>query len=129
MRPSGVTPVASTTNRPAPAQANCPRGIRCQSIVQPSRAEYWHMCDMTMRFGRVMPPSSIGVNSLGCGNRDSFFLERAPQLGGEFRRARLVAVQAQGVGRDGYALAPEADHRAALDHRQRLLHRLGSVLD
>src|SRR3954454_21741678 len=116
MRPSGVTPVASTTKRPAPEQANWPRCIRCQSVMQPSRAEYWHMGETTMRLGRVMPPSSIGVNSLGCGNRDSFFLERAPQLGREFRGAGLVAVQAHGVRRDGYALAPEADHRAALDH-------------
>src|SRR3954471_5224623 len=129
MRPSGVTPVASTTNRPAPEHANCPRCMRCQSVMQPSRAEYWHMGETTMRFGRVMPPSSIGVKSSGCGNRDSFLLERAPQLGGEFRGARLVAVQAHGVGRDGYALAAQADHRAALDHRQRLLHRLLSVLD
>src|SRR3954468_15139895 len=118
MRPSGVTPVASTTNKPAPEHANWPRCIRCQSVMQPSRAEYWHMGETTMRLGRVMPPSWIGVNSLGCGNRDSFLLEGAPQLGGKLGRPRLVAVQAHGVGRDGDALAAETRHRALLDHRQ-----------
>src|SRR5439155_25733779 len=29
----------------------------------PSRAEYWHIGDMTMRFGKVVPRSSSGVNS------------------------------------------------------------------
>src|SRR5690348_1861201 len=116
MRPSGVTPVASTMNRPAPEHAYCPRCWRCQSVMRPSCAEYWHMGETTTRLGRVMPPSSIGVSSLGCGNLDSFLFECLPQLGGEFRRARLVAVQAQRVGGDREALAAQADHDAVLDH-------------
>src|SRR5438105_2106530 len=43
--------------------------------------------------------------------------------------ARLVAVDAQRVGGDGYALTGEAGDVALLDHRQRLLHRLVGVLD
>lgn len=38
--------------------------IRCQSDAQPSRAEYWHMGDITTRLGSVKPRSFIGVNKL-----------------------------------------------------------------
>src|SRR3970282_900874 len=57
-------------------QAMRPRCTRCQSLMQPSSAEYWHIGDTTMRFGSVTPPIWIGVNSLGSGNVDSFLVER-----------------------------------------------------
>ena len=38
MRPSGVTPVASTITRPAPPTARLPRCTRCQSVGNPSVA-------------------------------------------------------------------------------------------
>src|SRR5258706_10345352 len=98
MRPSRVTLVFSTTNRPAPEQAMLPRCARCQSVIEPSSAEYWHIGEITTRLGSVMPPSWIGSNSLGCGNGDSFLREGLAQVLRESDRARLVAVQAHGVG-------------------------------
>src|SRR5438034_11235587 len=97
--------------------------------MQPSSATYWHIGETTMRFGNVMPPSWIGVKSLGSANLDLPFGERAPQRLGERRGARLVAVDAQRVGCDGYALAGERGHVSVLDHRQRLRHRLICILD
>src|SRR5512147_670404 len=97
MRPSRATLVFSTTNRPAPEQAMLPRCARCQSLMQPSSAEYWHMGAMTTRLGRVTPPIWIGSNSLGCGNGDSFLGEGLPQGLREGHGPRLVAVQTQRI--------------------------------
>src|SRR5438309_1305543 len=103
--------------------------IKCQSFMQPSSAEYWHIGETTTRFGSVTPPSWMGVKSLGGGNRDSFFRKSFPERLGEGHGAGLVAVQAQRLGGDRHALAAEAGDMALLDHRQRLLHCLGGVLD
>lgn len=54
MRPSGATAVASATISPAPPMAWDPRWIRCQSLMTPSSAEYWHIGDTAMRFLSVM---------------------------------------------------------------------------
>src|SRR5258708_39154048 len=97
--------------------------------MQPSSAEYWHIGETTMRFGRVTPPSWMGVKSLGGGNRDSFFRKGLSQRFGKRHGAGLVAVQAQRLGGDRHALAAEAGDIALLDHRQRLLHRLRGVRD
>src|SRR3990170_6291201 len=129
MRPSRVTAVFSTTIMPAPEQARLPRCTRCQSVIEPSSAEYWHIGETTMRFGSVMPPSWIGVRSLGGANANSFFLKNAPDLFCEERGTRLVPVDAHGVGRDRHALASDAGDVALLHHRQRLLHRPRPVLD
>src|SRR5258706_14337033 len=120
MRASGVTPVASTIIMPAPEHAYWPRCIRCQSVMRPACAEYWHIGDTTMRLGRRTPPSSIGVNSFGFkagllsggGGRNVSFLERLAQLFGEMRRARLVAVQAQRLGDHRHRLAGQAGGEA-----------------
>ena len=64
MRPSRVTPVASIITSPAPEIAMLPRCTRCQSVMLPSSAEYWHIGDTATRFGSVMPPSRIGSKSL-----------------------------------------------------------------
>src|ERR1700716_1569297 len=50
MRPRFSTAVASTNTMPAPPWANLPRWTRCQSVTSPSRAEYWHIGETTMRF-------------------------------------------------------------------------------
>src|SRR5712691_11541816 len=97
--------------------------------MQPSSAEYWHIGETTMRFGRVTPPSWMGVKSLGGGNRDSFFQKGLSERLGKRHGAGLVAVQAQRVGGDRNAPPGEAGDIALLDHRQRLLHCLGGVLD
>src|SRR5437867_5800604 len=129
MRPSRVTWVASTISSPAPEYARWPRWMRCQSFMQPSSAEYWHIGETTMRLGSVTPPSWMGVKSLGGGNRDSFFRKGLPERLGKRHGAGLVAVQAYRVGGNRNAPAGEAGDIALLDHRQRLLHRLGGVLD
>src|SRR5471030_3021598 len=64
MRPSRVTAVASITRRPAPEIARLARWPKCQSLMQPSLAEYWHIGETTMRLGSVTPPSWIGAKSL-----------------------------------------------------------------
>src|SRR5687768_11046409 len=129
MRPSRVTLVFSTTNRPAPEQAMLPKCARCQSVVEPSSAEYWHIGEMTTRLGSVIPPIWRGSNSLGSGNGDSFVGERLAQRLREGHGARLVAMDAERVGGDRHALAGEAGDVALLDHRQRLLRRRSGVLD
>src|SRR5204863_2811642 len=103
MRPSRVTCVASRMSRPAPEYARWPRCTRCQSFMLPSSAEYWHIGETTMRLGSVMPPSWIGVKSLGCGNLDSSFGESLADLFCERHCTRLVAVQAERVGGDRHA--------------------------
>src|SRR5258706_13210166 len=129
MRPSRVTLVFSTTNRPAPEQAMLPRCARCQSVMEPSSAEYWHIGETTTRLGSVMPPSWMGSNSLGGGNRDSFLREHLAQRLREGDGARLVAVDAQRVGRHRDALAAQAGDIALLDHTEHLFHRGLCVLD
>src|SRR5215212_7248310 len=129
MRPSRVTPVASTTTMPGPDIASWPRCIRCQSVMLPSSAEYWHIGETTMRFGSVTPPSSIGVKSSGRFNLDAFFRECFSKRFGEDDRACLVAVQAERIRRDRHALAREGRHVAALDHAEHLLDRFVRVLD
>src|ERR1051325_4681040 len=42
MRPSAVTEVASTQDRPGPREMMPPRCAKCQSVWWPSIAEYWH---------------------------------------------------------------------------------------
>ena len=51
MRPAAVTAVASMHSNPAPDSASDPRCAQCQSVALPSWAEYWHIGEMTMRFG------------------------------------------------------------------------------
>src|SRR5262245_16500519 len=47
----------------APESARWPRWITCQSVIQPSTAEYWHMGAMTMRLASSNSPTRNGVNS------------------------------------------------------------------
>jgi hypothetical protein len=62
IRPSGRTAVASIVSSPAPESARWPRWITCQSVMQPSTAEYWHIGAITMRFCSSKPPTVTGVN-------------------------------------------------------------------
>src|SRR5687767_13977003 len=62
-------------------------------------------------------------------DRDVSLGERLADGLREGRGARLVAVQAERVGRDRHALAGEAGDVALLHHRERLLHGLRLVLD
>ena len=62
IRPSALTAVASIVNMPAPDRSICPQWIRCQSVAQPSSAEYWHIGETTMRLGSATPRSAMGSN-------------------------------------------------------------------
>src|SRR5262245_7797184 len=116
MRPSGVTPVASTMTSPAPESAMLPRCTRCQSVIEPSMAEYWHIGETWIRFGNSSGPTLCGVKSLGSGNLDVPLLEDFAQVLRERDRARLVAVQAERVGSHRHALAGKTGDVALLDH-------------
>src|SRR5260221_13405352 len=63
MRPRRSTPVASTVIRPAPDMANVIQCWRCQSVAEPSSAEYWHIGETAMRLDICIPPISIGEKS------------------------------------------------------------------
>src|SRR5476651_402039 len=60
MRPWRSTWVASTTTSAAPEFASMPRCMRCQSLAQPSSAEYWHIGETTMRLASSRPASLRG---------------------------------------------------------------------
>src|SRR5271166_991600 len=48
----------------APDNARWPRWMRCQSVMHPSSAEYWHIGAMTMRLARLSLPTRNGEKSL-----------------------------------------------------------------
>src|SRR6266571_8985346 len=64
MRPCLSTWVASTINRAAPECAIMPRCMRCQSLAQPSSAEYWHIGETTIRLASSRPAMRKGVNKV-----------------------------------------------------------------
>src|SRR6185437_6494707 len=90
MRPCRSTCVASTTTRPAPELASMPRCIRCQSVAEPSSAEYWHIGETAMRFASSRPASRIGE-------------KRALVMGDPGRRAgrRSALLDGLQIGDDG----------------------------
>src|SRR5215467_8074800 len=63
MRPIASTAVASTHSSAAPPSARWPRWIRCQSLAEPSSAEYWHIGETMIRFRSVRPRSWKGEKS------------------------------------------------------------------
>jgi hypothetical protein len=74
-----ATAVASRISRPAPDSAIVPRWIRCQSVAEPSTAEYWHIGAMTMRLGRVRGPRGRGVKRALIVNSGSCWACRRPR--------------------------------------------------
>src|SRR4051794_11026852 len=67
MRPSRVTPVASTKPSASPPAAKRAWCWWCQSWTAPSTAEYWHIGESTTRLRSVRPRRVSGVNSAGIG--------------------------------------------------------------
>ena len=59
---SGKTAVASVKTSPAPPTARLPKCTRCQSLLNPSSLEYWHMGETKTRLGKVMPANWRGEN-------------------------------------------------------------------
>src|ERR1700749_4443517 len=64
MRPMASTWVASMQNIAAPDSARLLMWVKCQSLAEPSSAEYWHIGDTMMRLDKVRPRRVIGVKSL-----------------------------------------------------------------
>src|SRR3977135_3275061 len=62
MRPIADTAVASIVTIPALDCSNWPQWTRCQSVAQPSTAEYWHIGETTMRLASASLRSLYGVN-------------------------------------------------------------------
>src|ERR1700758_1984294 len=52
--------------------------VKCQSVAEPSSAEYWHIGETMMRLARLRPRNSIGANRAlilgfpGDGEREEF---------------------------------------------------------
>ena len=65
MRPIAETAVASIVNMPALDSRSWPQCTMCQSVAQPSTAEYWHIGDTTMRFASVSLRSLKGEKRWG----------------------------------------------------------------
>lgn len=63
MRPRRSTSVISTVTMPAPDIARFIQWWRCQSLAEPSSAEYWHIGATAMRLGKLKPSSVIGWKS------------------------------------------------------------------
>src|SRR5919206_2705046 len=64
MRPIASTPVASMQNIAAPDSANELMWVKCQSVAEPSTAEYWHIGATTMRLGNFRSRNWIGEKSV-----------------------------------------------------------------
>ena len=64
MRPRRSTSVISTVTMPAPDIASIIQCCRCQSVAEPSSAEYWHIGATAMRFGSSRLPMRIGEKRL-----------------------------------------------------------------
>src|SRR5664279_2523382 len=62
MRPIADNAVASMVYMPAFDCRSWPPCTICQSVAQPSTAEYWHMGDTTMRLARVSSRRVRGEN-------------------------------------------------------------------
>ena len=60
MRPRRSTAVASMVTEPAPDMASVIQCWRCQSVAEPSSAEYWHIGATAMRLAKRSPPRSMG---------------------------------------------------------------------
>ena len=49
---------------PAPVIASIIQCCRCQSVAEPSSAEYWHIGETAMRFANSSAPIRIGEKSV-----------------------------------------------------------------
>ena len=63
IRPSAVTAAASVSTAPAPPTARLPRWTMCHSLANPSRLEYSHIGETTMRLRSVTSRSCREENS------------------------------------------------------------------
>src|ERR1700752_2891992 len=64
MRPIASTPVASMQNIAAPESASELMWVKCQSVAEPSTAEYWHIGATMMRLASFRSRSWIGEKSV-----------------------------------------------------------------
>ncbi len=80
MRPSRVTPVASMISRPAPEQARLPRCAKCQSLIAPSAALYWHTVPAQKKFSAAALEAMAAYEWPGNVRELHFAVERASLL-------------------------------------------------
>src|ERR1700761_7509103 len=64
MRPMASTWVASMQNIAAPDRDRLLMWVKCQSLAEPSSAEYWHIGATMMRLASVRSRNLIGVKSV-----------------------------------------------------------------
>src|SRR6266851_8593655 len=62
MRPVASTAVASMQKIAAPDKASELIWVKCQSVAEPSTAEYWHIGATMMRLGNFSSRNRIGEN-------------------------------------------------------------------
>jgi hypothetical protein len=63
IRPSGVTPLASTHTSDAPPTARLPKWTKCHSLGMPSSLEYWHMGETNTRLWNSTERRTSGEKS------------------------------------------------------------------
>src|SRR6185295_1266847 len=100
MRPSGSTAAASVNISAAPPVAILPRCTKCQSSAMPSRAEYWHIGEMTTRFLRVMPRRVSGENSSGLDDIEFLLTGRCKATKGGKRQVCAESCSVSGAEQD-----------------------------
>src|SRR5476649_442302 len=98
MRPSAATAVASVITSAAPPTARLPKWTRCQSFEKPSRLEYSHMGETTMRFASVR--ERIVNESKRCGMACHCRRNRETGAGASRARVRGAAASVRAYGRD-----------------------------
>src|SRR5690349_16394671 len=126
MRPRASTAVASTMTRPAPDIASCMRCCRCQSLATPSRAEYWHMGETTMRLGKCIPPIASALNRWDSGAAgDVADMVMAP--GGSAHRRDVEQLQGVEPFDLRHLVARQAAHRGDQFPGPLLAHVVGIV--
>src|SRR6516162_2511627 len=85
--------------------------MTCQSVMQPSTAEYWHIGAMTIRLANSRVPTRNGVNSalMPTSPDSSFNRQVGVSLSTYFRKTRSTVVFPQPAGRVR-AARPHAGH-------------------
>src|SRR5947208_3507174 len=110
MRPMASTPVASMQNIAAPDSASELMWVKCQSVAEPSTAEYWHirargmkpLHDVARRLGRyehAEPDGAVGILQADLGRRRHVRQVGDALVGGDHQRLHLPFLDQRQRGR------------------------------
>src|ERR1700757_2161528 len=94
--------------------------MRCQSVMQPLAAEYWHIGAMTIRLGNSTAPTRSGVNSTLMPT--SPYSSKRARPGGRRRTAGGARHGDPGLGVVGAEAADRADEDGAAPRLPEDLH-------